>query len=66
MPPDVDKPLAFAMNYMQAFSVALHILKRYLAHAELPGGFIHGLMLNVLIWVSMYSKIMPIERVNRR
>ncbi|OLP82152.1 hypothetical protein AK812_SmicGene37198 [Symbiodinium microadriaticum] len=50
MPPDVDKPLEFAMNYMQAFSVALHILKRYLAHAELPGGFIHGLMLNVLIW----------------
>ena len=39
MPDDVDKPLAYAMNYLQASSAALHVLQRYLQRDQMDGAY---------------------------
>ena len=35
IPPDVEHPMAFAINFMQAFCVALNVLKRYVVYKNL-------------------------------
>ncbi|CAE7346624.1 ascc3, partial [Symbiodinium microadriaticum] len=37
LPPGIEHPLAFAMNSLQAFSVALHVLHRYVNYKDYEG-----------------------------